>query len=544
MLKEIRISNFAIIDHLRATFTSGFNVLTGETGAGKSILVDALGLVIGEKASVEMIKTGADETVVEALFEIPSDSPTIIRLNEKGININDGIIIRRIINRTEKGRIYINDNLVSLRTLSEITPELVDIHGQHEHQSLLSSDKQIDLLDSYGALLAARKEISSLFSKLNQMQRELALLEGNERERAQREDMLKFQITEIDGANLKVDEEKTLEYERLILSNAAKLSSVILDSYSKLYSSDCSIISNIDAIIHNLKELIAIDNTLKDTLRDIETSSTMLHDSAYFLRDYMERIEFNPEKLEQIEERLDQISRLKRKYGDTIADILSYREKAKNELLSIERGTEKISALRNEIREAEDAYRALTDDLSRKRAVAAKEIEGKIEEELNALSMKAKFTIKITQDGSWGYKGIDRVEFLISTNPGEEPKSLSKIASGGELSRIMLALRSILAEADRIPTIIFDEIDAGIGGDTANIVGKRLKFLSSRAQVLCITHLPQIASLADTHIAVRKGIEGKRAIVRIKNLAGEERKREIERMLGGKDFADLLGKTE
>jgi len=541
MLKELNVRDFAIIDNLNITFGPGLNVLTGETGAGKSILVDAIELILGTRASSDVIRKGAKDSIVEVVFE-KDNKDKIPVLNALGIDASEDIIIRRIINTSGKSRAYINEVPVNLTTLSEISKSLLDIHGQHEHQSLLSENRQMDLIDSFGGLNEDRDKVKGLFLTLKSLRDELGNLESGERDRAQREDLLRFQKMEIEGAGLRIGEDQELEQKRVILSNAERLSSLTADAYERLYSADNSILENLAHVLNSIKDINQMDPLFSETIERLGETILQLEDVANTLRDYRKRIEYDPKGLEEIEERLDQISRLKRKYGSTIAEILEFGKKVNNELEGMEGRTERIEAIKAEIELNRQGLTKEARRLSEKRGRVAKEIEKRIGEELSHLGMGAlTFLIRLykepgtdTLDGYRAYpNGIDRVEFLIS-NPGEDPRPLSKIASGGELSRLMLSLKTILAGSDDTPTLIFDEVDAGIGGKTADAVGRRLKLISKDRQVLCITHLPQIASLADNHFLVEKKIEHGRTIARIRLLDKRERVEEIARMLGGK----------
>lgn len=539
MLKELSIKNFAIIDALNITFGPGLNVLTGETGAGKSILVDAIELILGARASTDIIRKGAKESIVEIVFENCNTSPDI---NDLGIEKDEDITIRRIINPAGKSRAYLNETPVTLATLSGICENLLDIHGQHEHQSLLSENRQMDLIDSFGKLNVQRDKVKVLILRLRSLREELEKLESGERDRAQREDLMRFQNSEIEGAGLKIGEDKDLEQRRMVLLNAERISSLASESYERLYSRDGSVLENLNNILTSLKEINRMDPIFSDTINRLNESILQVEDVAKTIRDYKERVENDPERLEEIEERLDQIARLKRKYGSTIEEILEFSKKVSEEIKGMEGRTERIDRVKEEIEFIRQEITKEAKKLSENRAKSVRDIEKKIAWELSQLGMGGlSFSVRLskdsgddTLDGFRVYQnGIDRVDFLIS-NPGEDPRPLSKIASGGELSRVMLGLKTILAGVDDTPTLIFDEVDAGIGGKTADAVGRRLKLISKDRQVLCITHLPQIASLADRHFLVEKRIEDGRTIARIIELNGRERIEEIARMLSGK----------
>ena len=539
MLRELRIKNLAIIDDLTIRFGTGLNVLTGETGAGKSIIIDALGLALGERAQTEMIKTGKNEASVEAFFEV-SDRPHGIEsqrlLEQMGIMCEDGIILRRniYISSAGKSRAYINDSIVNIQSLCDIGRALVDIHGQHEHQSLLSTDNQRTLLDFYGKLQDKRAEVEAMFYEVQSLKKELSELKANVKERAHRIDLLSFQINEIDSASLKTGEKEALEKERVILLNLNKLSELTETAYAMLYESEGACVENLSSVISKLKEMSSIDPSIDETLSLLESAMPLLEDASVSLRRYKEKYDLDPRRLESIEERLENIKRLEKKYGEGVDAILRYRDEAEKELLSLGQTDEKTDTIENQLREKEKKLLDAAVDLSEKRKKTAEEISRAVEKILKELAFeKVEFRVDI-KASPLSSSGMDAVEFLFSANPGELPKPLTRVASGGELSRIMLALKNILADVDRIPVLIFDEIDAGIGGRTAESVGMKLKKLAKTHQVICITHLPQIASTADFHLMTEKFQKKDGVSVKIKELSPEERKSEIARMLSGK----------
>lgn len=539
MLRELRIKNLAIIDDLTIRFGTGLNVLTGETGAGKSIIIDALGLALGERAQTEMIKTGENEASVEAFFEVsdrPHGSEPQRLLEQMGIMCEDGIILRRniYISSAGKSRAYINDTIVNIQSLCDIGRALVDIHGQHEHQSLLSTDNQRTLLDFYGKLQDKRAEVEAMFYEVQSLKKELSELKANVKERAHRIDLLSFQINEIDSASLKTGEKDALEKERVILSNLNKLSELTETAYAMLYESEGACVENLSSVISKLKEMSSIDQSIDETLSLLESAMPLLEDASVSLRRYKEKYDLDPQRLESIEERLENIKRLEKKYGEGVDAILRYRDEAEKELLSLGQTDEKTDMIENQLREKEKKLLDAAVDLSEKRKKTAEEISRPVEKILKELAFeKVEFRVDI-KASPLSSSGMDAVEFLFSANPGELPKPLTRVASGGELSRIMLALKNILADVDRIPVLIFDEIDAGVGGRTAESVGMKLKKLAKTHQVICITHLPQIASTADFHLMTEKSQKKDGVSVKIKELSPEERKTEIARMLSGK----------
>ena len=553
MLQELRIQNLAIIDKLNIDFSNGLNIMTGETGAGKSIIVDALELVLGGRASAELIRTGADEAVIEAAFDMEGNKAIADLVSSFGIDNDDSrIIIKRIVSRAGKNRIYINNSLTNLSTLSIIGDELVDIHGQHEHQSLLKTDKHIDMLDAFGsagssALYELRKDVEGHYNKLKALKERLSELENREKDRVKEEEFLRYQIREIEDSALKPREDEELLSKKSVGANAEKLASFSNNAYEGLYESDAAAMKELSKILNAVKEISKLDNRAEAAAKLCETAIFQLEEVADFLRGYSEKIEFDADEFARIDDRLDLINRLKKKYGSTIEDILLSLEEAKKRLQAMEKLDEDIEHIGAEIDKAKNDVTALAMELSKKREKVARDIEKKVEAELSDLNMKkTRFAVKMwkesgsdTADGfSLTSKGIDRIEFLIAPNIGEEPKPLAKIASGGELSRIMLSLKAILADADSVPTLVFDEVDAGIGGAVAETVGERLKSIAKGHQVFCITHLPQIAGYADNHYFVEKKVEGSRTITKVVKLNEDGRVKELARMLGGKKITE------
>ncbi len=537
MLKELKIKNLAIIENLTVRFERGLNILSGETGAGKSIIVDALGLALGDRAQADLIKSGEKEATVQAYFEMEDykSFPDI------GIDVSEGLVLRRTLSSGGKSRAYINDSMVTLQTLSEISKSLVDIHSQHEHQSLLTSEKQRMLLDSYGKLDPEKEKVASFFNEFQTLKTEHNELKEKVKERAHRLDLLKFQINEINTAALKQGERESLEDEKKILANMNKLIEWTETAYSLLHESEGSCTERLSKVTAQLREISSIDSSMEDTLKMLESAKPLLEDASINLREYRDRYDFEPGRLETVEDRLELIKRLEKKYGDGIEAILKYKDDAEEELKGLEFSDERLAALEEELVSKEKSLLEAAQTLSEKRKKTAKRIEELIENNLRELAIgKAEFRIDIRQETSddGKYKissnGIDRIEFLFSANPGEPLKPLSKIISGGELSRVMLALKSILADVDNVPVLIFDEVDADIGGKTAESVGKKLDMISEKHQLLCITHLPQIASFGDFHLKIEKRNKNNKVYVEIKELYGKERQDEIARMLSGK----------
>ena len=537
MLSELRIKNLAIIDDLVIGFGRGLNVLTGETGAGKSIIVDALGLALGDRAQSDMIKSGEKEAMVQAYFELEEYE----QFTDIGVDVADGLVLRRTISSGGRSKAYVNDVMVTLQTLSEVGKALVDIHSQHEHQSLLVPEKQLTLLDSYGRLQPERETVRSLFYDVKTLKEECEGLRQRGRERAQRIDLLRFQIDEIDAAALTQGEKGLLEEERRILANAARLRSLAETAYSLLYGDEDSAEEKISRAVAQLKEMFAIDSGIGEILGMLESAKALAEDSSFALRGYRDRCEAEPGRLEIVEDRLEVIGGLERKYGDGLEAVTGYRDAAGEELKSLESADDRLAGLEEALRAKERELYDAAALLSERRKETARAIEERMGPTLRELAFaKAEFRIDTEREkaGEGGERisatGMDRAEFLFSANPGEPVKSLAKIASGGELSRVMLALKSILADVDNVPVLIFDEVDAGIGGRTAERVGKKLDAISEKHQLLCITHLPQIARFGDVHLKIEKRERNNKVHVEVKELSVEERRDEIARMLSGK----------
>ncbi len=529
MLKELRIKNLAVIDDLKVRFDKGFNVLTGETGAGKSIIVDSLGLALGSKIQSDFIRSGEKEAVVQAYFEPEG----IKSLPDIGVEMTEVLILRRSIFASGKSRAYVNDTMVSTQSLAEIGRALVDIHGQHEHQSLLSVDKHRVFLDLFGRLQEEQAGVERLYREVEALKKEVAGLQERIKERAHRLDLLKFQIHEIDSAALRVGEHEHLSGQKTILSNLGRLKELAESAYELIYGADDSSIAKLSSVIAKLQDMAAIDHQASEVLEILKSVLPLLDDAAVSLRGYKGRYEFEPGSLDDIEERLALIRKLEKKYGEGIETIIRYRDNAEAEMKALEIVEEEIAALENELIMKEAMLSEEAAVLSAKREEAAQRMEKLVSNELKELAFgDAEFLIDMRREAI-SPRGIDRIEFLFSANVGEPPKPLVKIASGGELSRVMLALKTVFADFDSIPVLIFDEIDSGIGGKTAEIVGRKLKDLSDKHQVLCTTHLPQLASKGDIHLKIEKRQKNERVYVEVKELAASERLNEIARMLSG-----------
>jgi DNA repair protein RecN (Recombination protein N) len=548
MLTELRISNFALIDRLDLLFSGGFHVLTGETGAGKSILVDAIALLIGGRATADQIRTDAEEAVLEASFTLSASNPVLGELREQdllGADESD-VIVRRILSRSGRHRIYLNGTLVPLHTLQRLAGTLVDIHGQHDQQSLLSSKTQLDLLDTFGDLLDLRGKVARQYKVWQDRQREFEDADKSFRERRMQEDLITFQYGELLDADLNPGEDEALHAERQRRAHARGLAELAQEAYGALYGNDQSVLTGLGLVGERLTELARIDPELSEWSRLCEGVAVQLRELAYRLSAYQQRLEQDPDRLAQVEERLDRIQRLKKKYEATIEGLLTKAEGLKRQLEAFSFSETRCAELREMVDGELRVLIGLADQLTAGRRRAAQRIEKRITKELHALRMdqtRAHIQVVPADDDRLGPLGRDRIEFLLSSNPGEPLMPLAKVASGGELSRIMLAIKTVLADADTVPVLIFDEIDTGIGGTVATVMGQRLRSLAEYHQVLCITHLPQIASQATSHFLVEKTIEKKRTVTRVMPLDDAARHAEIARMVGGRSITQAVRET-
>ena len=533
MLTDLSIRNIAIIDSLNLTFRSGLTVLTGETGAGKSIIIDAVGLIMGARASSDLIRSGAEEAVVEAIFDISGLPGLRQQIADTGLETDNDLLIKRFISRSGKNRIFINGGMATLAQLSDISRCLINIYGQHESQTLLKPDNNLLLLDAFAGLTTQREEFAGTFSKLRFVQERLDHLEDEEREAARKVDLLSFQSAEIAMANLRPGELEELEERRQILASAEKLGGTSTEAFERLYGGDGAILGQLRRITGSIAELAAIDHELNDLSATMESAYLQLEDAAISLRDYASRIEADPMALQQADDRLDQISKLTKKYAPTVEGILAFKQEIDTELDLLrerEQDRHQLESQRDEL-----AAQLVTKggNLTKCRAKASKALKKALETEAHQLAMKnAVFEIKLEALSEPRTSGFERIEFLFSPNPGEVPRPLARIASGGELSRLMLAIKQVLPEGD-VPTLVFDEVDSGIGGATSELVGRKLKNVAAQQQVLCITHLPQVAVFADHHLRVEKQVADNRTSTQVIVLDGAERTREIARMLAG-----------
>jgi len=556
MLREIYIENFALIDELRVELEPGLNVFTGETGAGKSIMIDALELVLGGRASAGLVRTGCERAFVEALFDVSGVPQVIERLEHMGIPSEDNLVISRELNANGRSTAKMNGRNATASMLKEVCSLLVDLHGQHEHQSLLEVGAHIALLDAFAGseVHDVRNAVRDLYNDLTRIKSEMRLLSGDERDRARRLDILRFQLDEIERVNPRPGEDIELEKEVRLLSSAQRLKAAAEAAYALLYEGRGeSAIDLMGQAERELREVLRFDQSLEGVAEAIRGVISAVREVAAGLRGYAEGLDLDPRRLAEVESRLDRIIQLKAKYGDSIEEILVFAGNCKKEIERLVGSEEMLEELRSqkaaiEVRLAEACAR-----LSTLRCQAARRLERLVSGELQGLGMGSQsFKVEIRPrtsgeridagSGGGSYvaeNGADSVEFLIAPNPGETPKPLVRTASGGELSRIMLAIKSVMAEVDPVPTLVFDEIDAGVGGVAAQRVAARLKHTSRTHQVLCVTHLPQIASLADAHFVIWKEMAGERTRTCVRKVSGEARVQEVARMLAGSSTSEI-----
>ncbi|SNB46214.1 DNA repair protein RecN [Geobacter sp. DSM 9736] len=533
MLTDLTIKNFAIIDTLHVPFQPGLSILTGETGAGKSIIIDAVNLVLGGRASADLIRTGEEDAVVEALFDLSSFPGILSTLAETGIECDGELLVKRVVSRSGRNRVFINGGLSTIAALADIARLLINIYGQHESQTLLRPENHLALLDGYGRLEPLAGEFSLLYQEYRRVLGALKELEEGERDVERRQDMLSFQSDEIAGASLVAGEEEELLRERQLLAHGEKLLLHSQRAFELLYGGDASLLGQLQRVTGDVTEISAIDESLTGVLASLSESAYQLEDAALALRDYAAAVQADPERLGQVEDRLDLIGRLKKKYAPTIEEILDYKERIDHELQQLRNREQSREEMDRSLAELQNRLREKGGELSAGRRQAAAKLQEAMERQLNELAMKnAVFTVSFSTLAEPRSAGYEKAEFLFSPNPGEEPRQLVKIASGGELSRLMLALKQIHPESD-VPTLVFDEVDTGIGGATSAVVGEKLKRVAAVQQVLCITHLPQVAAYADHHYRVEKRVDSGRTTTSVTPLQGEERVGEMARMLGG-----------
>lgn len=562
MLKHLHIQNYALIEKLEIDFTHGMNIITGETGAGKSIIIDALSLILGERADTDAIRRDADKAIVEGTFDVSQNKNIKPLLKENEIDFSDDVILRREVSIKGTSRCFINDSPVTLSIMKNIGDLLVDLHGQHEHQSLLRTETHIDLLDDFAGLTTLAEEFQTAHNQLTTEVSKLIELQNRKNIINEKKDLFEFQLKEIDAVNPTLNEEAHLESELKILENSEKLNELTTQLYQILYDGDNSVIDKLNQTHKHIEQLLIIDETFEVLKKEAESAEAIVKELTASVRDYVSRIEINPDKLEHHRNRLGQIALLKKKYGGSIETLIEFKQKLETEL----RLAENFDAEINKVKEVIESKRKIASELAKKltakRSEAAKKVNTEIVKVLAELGINnSKFETridnrvakpgnsenKLVKIGKDFYettpKGIDFVEFFISTNIGEDVKPLVKVASGGEISRIMLSLKTILAKSEKLPLLIFDEIDIGISGRIAQAVGLSLKNLSKFHQIIAITHLPQIAGLADTHYVVEKVEDGKRSVTNLRKLSLEERIYQVAKLMSGTDVTESTLKS-
>jgi DNA repair protein RecN (Recombination protein N) len=534
VLLGLTLKNFTIIEDLSVSLSSGLNIITGETGAGKSIIVDAINIILGDKAPAENIKTGKEEAHIEALFDISKDETIKERLVTSGFDIKSGeLLIKRIIYRNSRSRVFINGSLSTLTLLSTITQGLVDIFSQHEHQSLLREDNHLKIVDDFGKTGDEASHLRYIYQYYSSIKKELDDLEQSKKDKVEKEDYLKFQLNEIVNAALTIGEDERLGEEKLKLVNAERLEASASSAYEELYEKENSVLGTLQKLSNDFKEIAKIDPKLNEVAESIEKGMLQLEEAAFSIRDYTTELSSDSQTLEVIEDRIHLINSLKRKHGDTIEQIIQKRDEIEQEVSNIENFDERVRLLSEESEKVMGELLQLARTLSKTRKQSSKKLSEMLEQELKEVGIKGgKFHIQFN-DKVISSSGIDAVSFLFSANPGEDPKPLNKVASGGELSRIMLVLKEVIARVEGGSVIIFDEADSGVGGAIAEAVGQKIRNLSRSYQVICITHLPQVAKFADSHLSVSKTHNDNKTQVTIKNLDENERVVELARMIGG-----------
>ena len=551
MLTQLTISDFAIINHLEIAFRQGLNIISGETGAGKSIIINAVNLILGGRASADLIRSGAKEARVEALFNLPEKSLISEYISEMDIPFNGELLIKRTISREGRNRIMINGSIATLQTLSAIGMMMISISGQHENQLLLKQENHLYLLDDFGTLIGERMELSESFNRYEVLKESVIRIEREIKESRERQDLAIFQMNEIASAKIKDGEDSLLEDEKKRLRYAEQLKEIITGSYQTLYDKEDSVLSDVSLCIKGIEKGATMDRRLESIGHALSSLRAELEEIALQLRGLQDSVMISPSRLEEVEERLQLLNSLKRKYGPSLEDIMSFKEKISGMIDNLDRKEKDLQGIKKELNAQKQDLISRAITLSGKRKGLAKKLEKSMEAELSLLEMRGtRFEVRFIledQDNaddpdrlikSIRSDGYDRVEFMLSPNIGEDLKPLSRIASGGELSRIMLALKSILARKASVETIIFDEVDSGIGGATAEVIGEKLRSLAEYHQILCITHLPQIASKGESHFLVRKMIRENRSQTIISALSEEERVNEIARLLGGKVISE------
>lgn len=553
MLREIAIKNFAIIDDLRVSFEKGLNILSGETGAGKSIIITALSTLLGSRADATMIRTGSDTAELEALFDLDPAGAAAGILEELGYDTADELLIRRILSKNDRHKVYINGRLATMQLLSRLTDSLAGISGQHEHQRLLKESEHLRILDQFGGLVRLRNSVSENYREIQPLIRDLESLKARKSKQSERLDLLGFQKKEIEAANLSPGEEESIKLLLKRLKNAESLYQTVGGGIEELYNRDGAVNERLKSVQKDIEKAAEVDAELARAAEALADAAIRIEDTVDHLRGYVEGIEFDPGKIEELESRIDTINRLKRKYGDSIEKILEYQDEIEKELAEIENIDGTIAETEAALAETRDQLCRLAAELSEKRRAAAEDLSEKMEEQLQSLKMEGTlFSVTFRENRpaadtpEWlcmdgkaiSERGAEQAVFMIAPNPGETPRPLSRIASGGELSRIILALKAVLADTEPVETVVFDEVDAGIGGEVAEVVGRKLSDLAGCSQVICITHLAQIARFGDHHFLITKAVRDGRTATCIDRLDESGRIEETARMIGGEAITD------
>jgi DNA repair protein RecN (Recombination protein N) len=553
LLRQLDISGLAVVKELSLEFEPGLNVLTGETGAGKSIIVGAIGLLVAEKTGPEIVRTGEKAARITGVFEIGDGQEISGEMECAGIQADSNqVIVKREISSEGRTRAYLNGEPVTLNVMKKIGDLLVDFHGQHEHQSLLRKSTHVDLLDSFGSLRQQREKVWRICTNLRKFRDELEGFLAEQRDAKAQVDFIKFQVSDIESARLKEGEEETLEEERTVLANFDRLASALKEANGLLYEDELACVERLSRASKALKNASAIDAKLEILQAELASAEIAVGEVGRSLGSYLDSLEFSPSRLDEIESRLSLIGRMKKKYGRSVREILGFGEELRSKLYCVESGTERERELRAGIDETARELAKAASLLVEKRRIAAKKLEREVEKELASLGMKGtRFVVEMELRDEEPHdielegkrirvdaQGPSDLQFLISPNVGEELRPLVRIASGGEVSRIMLALKTVLVRADAVDVMVFDEIDVGIGGNIARVVGEKLKALSRAKQIICITHIPMIASLGDTHFFVSKDVEAGRTYASARALGREERVKEIARMLAGDKISE------
>ncbi|ATW24061.1 DNA repair protein RecN [Candidatus Formimonas warabiya] len=542
MLEELYVENFGLIEKINVTLSPGFNVITGETGAGKSLIIDAVGLLMGGRGSQDFIRTGTDKLMIQGMFHGEFSPEAVHALQEAGLDLEENtLILNREFSRNGKNICRINFRVVPLSLYKEIGKKLINIHGQHEHMNLMEEENQLTLLDNYGGieLLTLKNQVRDSFLRLKKIQNQMEGLKEKNRDAAQKADFLRFQIKEVEDAHLEIHEDEDMEKERILLHNAEKLVNDSRLAYTKLYGSRqsgaCDLIRE---AVQLLKDLSPLDDKMMPIFQSMNEVYFALEDMTRELSNYCESVISDPLRLNEIEQRLTFINKLKKKYGSTISEIKEFAHEAMKELADLESQEQNAQDLEASLEQEKQKFSGLSGDLSALRKSTGEKLSSAITHELHQLQMPfAKFFVAV-EESTWHVNGKDRGQFLISPNPGEELKPVMRIASGGEMSRIMLGIKVILAQLDEIPTLIFDEIDSGLGGKVVYAVGEKMQKISAYAQVICVTHSPVIASFADTHLHIVKEMTAGRTVTKINKLDDEQIVEELGRMVAGDNVSE------